>query len=170
MKKIFIILILLFTADCCWAQNKSINPAIPQYKILKADNTYSTWAQLEKRKPVMIVYFMPDCPHCQQLIADIEKNISYFKYMQIVLITCTKSEYPYMQILSDFSKRFNLPKYKNIIMGTEYPSYKVNDYYDLQTTPFIAIYNRSGQMIKYFDKPAKINEVITTVKSSKLNL
>ena len=164
MKKILILLSIVFTAFCGFAQQKVINTAIPQYKILKADSTYTTWAQLKKAKPVMIVYFMPDCPHCQQLTVDIEKNMASFKDIQIVLITCTKTEYPYLRILRDFSKRYNLVKYKNITMGTEYPSYKVNDYYDLQTTPFIAIYDRHGKMIKYFDKPTKISDVINTIK------
>ena len=71
-----------------------------------------------------------------------------------------------MGLLRDFSKHYELPKYKNITMGTEYPTYTVNEYYQLQTTPFVAIYDRSGKMIKYFDKPVNINEIAAVVKKT----
>jgi thioredoxin-related protein len=164
MKKLLIINLLVLAMFGSNAQIKNINPEIPHYRILKADSTYITWAALKKKHPLMIIYFMPDCPHCQHLMGQIKQNMQIFKDIQIVLITDTRTEYPYLNMLRDFNKRFELFKYKNIVMGTEYPSYLVNDYYQLQTTPFVAIYDRTGKMIKYFDKPVELKEITAVVK------
>ena len=45
---------------CTQAQTK-VNENIPPFKILKADSTWFTAANLKKDKPVMIIYFSPDC-------------------------------------------------------------------------------------------------------------
>ena len=164
MKKLLILSFLTIAFSASKAQ--SINPAIPHFKILKADSTYITWTTLKKDKPVMIIYFMPDCPHCQNLMSELKQNMKNFKDIQIVMITDTRTQYPYLNLLRNFSKTYALPKYKNIVMGTEFPMYTVNEYYNLQTTPFIAIYNRAGKMTKYFDKPATINDIATAVKKT----
>ncbi|MGZ3754121.1 MAG: TlpA family protein disulfide reductase [Mucilaginibacter sp.] len=164
MKKLIMLNLLLLAVLVGDAQIKNINPEIPHYRILKADSTYVTWATLKKRVPLVIIYFMPDCPHCQHLMGQIKQNIQTFKDIQIVLITDTRTEYPYLNMLRDFSKRFDLPRYKNITMGTEYPTYLVNDYYQLQTTPFVAIYDRTGKMVKCFDKPTELKEIVAVVK------
>jgi len=137
---------------------------IPHYKILKADSTYTDWTTLKKNKPVMIIYFMPDCPHCQLLMNEMKQEMNVFKDIQIVMICGTRTVYPYMGMIRNFNRDFNLSKYKNITMGTEYPNYKVVKYYQVATTPFIAFYDRDGKMIKYFDKPAKIEDVVAAAK------
>lgn len=49
-------------------------------------------------------------------------------------------------------------------MGTEFPKYNVQKYYQVGTTPFVAFYDRNGKMTEYFDKPPKIEDVLAAVK------
>jgi len=146
------------------AQSHPINPAIPHFKMLKADSTYVSWTALKKDQPVMVVYFLPDCPHCQRLVADIERHIQAFAHIQIVLITDTKTEYPMLRMLKDFTRQYQLSRYKNIMMGTEYPTYTANDYYGIRTTPFVALYNRSGKMVAALDNQPEIADVLSALK------
>lgn len=165
MKKLLILFSFLILAGCTYSQDKKIlNLPIPHYKILKVDSTYVTQDAIDRHKPVMIIYFGPDCPHCQRLMAEMKENMSAFKDIQIVMITFTRTEFPYLNMIKDFSKTYDLPKYKNITMGTEYPDYKVQRYYQVTGTPFVAIYDRNGKMVKYFDKPPKIADVVAAVK------
>ncbi len=163
MKKIFLLFSFIIVVAACKAQ-APINPAIPHYRILKADSTYASWTELKTDKPVLIIYFSPDCPHCQHLMTEMKEHMDPFKNMQIVMITFTRTEYPYLKLLKEFSRNYELPKYKNITMGTEYPTYNIQKYYQVTTTPFIAVYDRSGKMVKSFDKPPKINDLITAIK------
>ena len=167
MKKIFLLFSLVILAAFAHAQDKDmLKLAIPHYRILRVDSTYITQDALNKNKPVMFIYFGPDCPHCQHLMSEMEKNMEPFKDIQIVMITFTRTEYPYLNMIRNFSRDYALPKYKNITMGTESPGDEVLKYYHVSTTPFIAIYNNKGKMIKYFDKPPKVEDLITAVKKA----
>jgi len=165
MKKLLILFSLFALTAYTYAQDKKIMALpIPHYKILKVDSTYITQDALDKHKPVMIIYFGPDCPHCQHLMAEMKENMASLKNIQIVMITFTDTKYPYLNMIKDFSKTYDLPKYKNITMGTEYPDYKVQRYYQVGGTPFVAIYDHNGKMVKYFDKPPKIEDVVAAAK------
>ena len=165
MKKIFLLFSLVILAAFAYAQDKDLlKLPVPHYRILRVDSTYITQDALNKNKPVMFIYFGPDCPHCQHLMSEMEKNMEPFKDIQIVMITFTRTEYPYLNMIKNFSRDYALPKYKNITMGTEYPGNKVLNYYHVSTTPFIAVYDAKGKMVKYFDKPPKVEDLIATVK------
>jgi len=167
MKKLVVLFSLVILSAGVYAQGEDkaiLKLPIPHYKILKADSTYTDWTALKKNKPVMIIYFAPDCPHCQHLMSEMKPEMNVFKDIQIVMICGTRTEYPYLKMLKNFNRDFDLLKYKNITMGTEYPKYNVVKYYQLDTTPFIAFYDRTGKMTKYFNKPAKIEDVIAAAK------
>lgn len=116
----------------------------------------------------MIIYFTPDCYHCQIFTKNLIQNISYFKDFQIIMITGTKTEYPYLKLLQDFNKTYQLTKFKNITVGTEYPHYLVNDFYPVQSTPFVALYDKSGSLISDFIQPENVKEILSEAKKYKL--
>jgi len=169
MKKLLILFCFLILSVYVFAQGTDkaiLKLPIPHYKILKADSTYTDWTALNTHKMVMVIYFAPDCPHCQHLMNEMRPEMNEFKNFQIVMICGTRTEYPYLKMLKTFNRDFDLLKYKNITMGTEYPNYKVVKYYQLATTPFIAFYDRNGKMTTYFDKPAKIEDVLAAAKKT----
>ncbi|RZL08405.1 MAG: FAD-dependent oxidoreductase [Hymenobacter sp.] len=79
----------------------------------------------------------------------------------------SKTEYPYLRLIQDFNLTFNLSRYNNITLGTEYPSYFVNDYYQIQATPFVAVYNRNHKMTGSFTQPKNIQDILTAVRKNK---
>jgi len=52
------------------------------------------------------------------------------------------------------------------MMGTEYPNYVVQRYYNVSTTPYIAIYDHKGKLVKAFDKAPKMAEIEAAIKKS----
>lgn len=165
MKKLILFFSLIFALGCTQAQTPT---AIPHYKILQADSTYKTWADLKKGKPVILIYFSPDCPHCQKFTLQMKQKMASFKNMQIVMVAFNKTEYPWMGMLRNFKRDYEIGKYKNITLGTEYPNYLVQRYYQIQTTPFIAVFNKAGKLVKSFDKSPEIDDVLPTVKKVQL--
>jgi len=165
MKKLLVLFSFLAITACVYAQDKNIlKLPIPHYKILRADSTYTTWTALKKNKPVMLIYFMPDCPHCQHLMSELHPKMDVFKNMQIVMICAEQTKYPYLKVLKNFSRDFDLLKYKNITVGTEYPNYNVFTYLHVKSTPFVAFYDRNGKMITYFDKQPKAEDIVAAAK------
>jgi thioredoxin-related protein len=164
MKKILLILNLVIVAACTQAQNKQDITNIPPFKILRTDSTWFTPADLVKNKPVMIIYFAPDCSHCQHLVYEMRPRMKQFGDIQIVMVTFTD---PKMLIaVKNFYRDFDLKKYHNITVGTEGRTYVVQQYYQVATTPYIAIYDHKGKLVKAFDKVPPMDELVAAVKKS----
>ncbi|WP_146203152.1 peroxiredoxin family protein [Mucilaginibacter oryzae] len=152
-------LIITICGSTC-AQTLPVNSGIPPYHILTTDSVYFTPANLKKNKPVMVIYFMPDCGHCQHLMYDLKPELPKLKDVQIVMITYT----PMLKALQVFQRDFELAKYHNITIGTEGYTYLVQKFYHVQTTPYIAIYNKYGKLVQAYDKVPKIPVLMETMK------
>ena len=171
IKRYFLILFpasLILQCVSGFAQNPEIRSLIPRYDITKPDGSHSSWRQLNQGQPALIIYFTPDCYHCHNFTKNLIENITSFKDFQIIMITGTKTEYPYLKLLQDFSKTYQLARFRNITVGTEYPNYFVNDFYPIQTTPFVAMYGKSGNLIRSFIQPENVKEILSEGKKHKL--
>lgn len=169
MKKIFLLLSLIIAAGCSQAQTgntvdtKAIQN-IPAFHILTKDSVYLTNANLKKGKPVMIIYFAPDCSHCQRLMYEMKPDMKQFKDIQIVMVTFIQTSM--LKMLKEFYRDYNFAAYPNIMMGTEFPDYKLQRYYQVSTTPYIAIYDHKGKLVQAFPKAPKMPELIAAVKKT----
>jgi thioredoxin-related protein len=164
MKKLALIFSLIIAAGCTRAQTKPDIEHIPHFKILTADSTYFSYTDLKKDKPVMIIYFSPDCSHCQHLMYEMKPKMKQFGDIQIVMVTFT--EYNMLKMLKNFNRDFDLAKYHNLTVGTEGHTYVVQKYYQVTTTPYIAVYDHQGNLVKAFDKVPKLDTLIATVKKA----
>jgi thioredoxin-related protein len=171
MKKIFLFLSLIIAAGCTQAQNRAAikNPSpsiqsIPAFRILDKDSVYITNANLKKGKPVMFIYFSPDCSHCQRLMYELKPHMDDFKDIQIVMVTFIQTKL--LQMLKEFHRDYVFAAQPNVLMGTEYPDYKLQRFYSVSTTPYIAIYDKKGKLVEAFDKVPKIPELLAAVKKS----
>ena len=159
MKRLFLFFGLIAVFGCGNAQN-TLPLTIPPYHILTTDSVYITPANLKKNKPTMIVYFSPDCSHCQHLMYELKPVMNDFKNTQVIMITFVMQ----IKAIRVFSRDFDLKKYPNFIVGTEGYTYLVQKYYQVKTTPFIAIYDRKGKLVKSYEKPPKAEELAAFVK------
>jgi thiol-disulfide isomerase/thioredoxin len=165
MKKLILVLSLIISGLYGNAQNHETTKPIANYRIVKADSTISTQANLNRKKPVMIVYFEPTCTHCEHLMEELRPHMDKLKKVQVVMITYTRTNYPYLSMLSSFSKKFKLSKYPNFTVGTEHPDYKVQRYYEIFNTPYIVVYDSKGKVAKSFTVvPEDVNDLLKVIK------
>jgi thioredoxin-related protein len=162
MKKLLLFFCLIIAAGCSRAQIQTYTPPpfIPPYNILTTDSVNETPANLKKNKPVMIIYFSPDCSHCQHLMYDMKPQMNAFKNIQVVMITFAEP----LKASQVFYRDFDLKKYPNFTVGTEGYSLKVQKYYELKSTPYIALYDKNGKLVKAYVKAPKIDELVAEVK------
>ena len=69
MKKLLLFFGLIIAAGCSRAQ--TLPTGIPPYRILTTDSVYVTPADLKKNKGTVVIYFSPDCSHCQHLMYEL---------------------------------------------------------------------------------------------------
>ena len=138
------------------------NKPLVAYRILRTDSVYVTPANLPKNKPVLVMYFSPDCSHCQrftsELLLAMDNEAKHHKKLlastQIVMVT-----YALLPAIQDFYRDYELKKYPNITVGTEGYTYVVQRYYDVHTTPYIALYNKAGKMVASYSKSPRFADV-----------
>lgn len=125
----------------------------PDGKVFKAEN-------LPFEKPIIIIYFSPDCDDCQQLTTDLLKRVNDFKSASIAMIT-----YLAVESVSKFAAKNNLNRYSNIYVGTEGNYLFVKNYYNIEQFPFIAIFNKNGDLIKkYYNKEINLIDLSNCLK------
>ena len=160
MKKLLFFFCLILAAGCTNAQTYTPPATIPPYHILTTDSVYVTPANLKSNKPVVIIYFSPDCSHCQHLMYELKPQMKAIKNVQVVMITFVQQ----IKAIQVFARDFDLKKYPNFTVGTEGYTYVVQKYYQVRTTPFIALYDKNHKMVKYFDKAPKVDELVAAIK------
>jgi thioredoxin-related protein len=168
MKHLLFVFLLALGSTTLKAQNSAAK-GIPPFRIFTKDSTYLTPANLKKGKPVMIVYFAPDCTHCQHFTDELKmrmdkeakKKEKTFSNTQIVMVTFTD-----LLNMKLFYIDFGLAKYHNIMMGTEGRTYVVLRYYNVKTTPYIAVYDKNGKLVQGFEKVPSLDTLAATIRKT----
>ena len=132
----------------------------PNYHILDQDSVYVTPANLKKNKPVMVIYFAPDCSHCQHLMYELKPKMQDLKNVQVVMVTFVMQ----LKAIQVFYRDFDLKKYPNFTVGTEGTTYTVQRFYNVHTTPYIALYDKNRKLVKAWDKAPTVDELDAEVK------
>lgn len=112
---------------------------IPSFKITLSNNKIFYAADLPKDKPLVLIYFDPDCDHCQKLMTELFRKINSFKKAQMVLVT-----FKSVAEVAAFEKKYGTRKYANIKVGTEGTLFYLRNYYKLVKMPFTALYDKKG--------------------------
>ncbi|WP_158557113.1 peroxiredoxin family protein [Mucilaginibacter conchicola] len=154
MKRLLFLAFAIIAGFGC-SQAQTTPNTIAPYKIMTTKDQTATAADLPKNKPVILIYFAPDCPHCQKLIRDMKPDMDKFKKFEIVMITFTD-----IRMVKTFESDYGLTKYPNFILGTEGYTYTVQRYYQLKHTPYVAIYGKNGKLLKAFENQPEVKDIL----------
>lgn len=134
-------------------------PTIPPFKLLEIDSiSYFTKNDLKKNKPVLIVLFNPDCEHCKHETEEIIKNIDELKDVQIIMST----NMPFA-MMKGFYEKYELAKFNNIMMGQDF-QFILPSFYKIKFMPYLAMYDKKGNLLTTFQGAMKIDELIKVFK------
>jgi thiol-disulfide isomerase/thioredoxin len=140
----------------------AISQSIPDFTIELTNGNIFTTKDLSKSKPTIIIYFAPDCEHCQALIKEVLKKINSFKNSQIIL-----ASFESLQQVSTFEKDYGLKTYPFIKTGIEKPVFFFRYYYHLENTPFTALYDKNGKYIISYQKQTPVDDLIKHLNALK---
>lgn len=162
MKKIIVFAFLvIISVSNSFGQKAVTSPykLLPQFKMLQTNETYFSSAEIPKNKPVVLIYFAPDCDHCIVLMDKLFKKIHQLDKTSIVLIT-----FKPVPELSAFEKKYNTAKYPNIKVGTEGYTYYLRNFYKLQKTTFTAVYDKKGMFAFSYTNETPVDEMLARLK------
>jgi peroxiredoxin len=170
MRRIFILLASLFISFTIDAQtNLAIvgsdslapyqkSPTIPPFSIQTPDSSWFSKANLQPKKQTLILYFSPDCGHCQLETEEVLTKIKDLSNLQIVMVTSR----PFEDMVR-FADHYKISRFPGIKIGTD-PSRMVTQFYEVKFTPFSALYDKKGLLVKVYEKGIDMSELIGLVK------
>lgn len=134
-------------------------PQIPQIQILLSDSTTKfTKAQLPPKKPVLFMLFSPECSHCQHETEELIAHKDELKDIQIVMVTL----HP-LWMMNEFIDHYKLKELPNVVVGRDI-YYFFPSFYNIRNLPFLAMYDKKGNLITTFEGSMPIARVVETFK------
>jgi thioredoxin-related protein len=152
---VFLALFFVFGAK---AQNDSLPapykrfPTIPPFDLLQKDSTRLTKDKIQKKRNTLLMYFSPDCSHCQHQTEELLSALTAdtLKDVQIIMAT-----YQPFEDMVAFYKKYQVAQYPNIKMGRD-EKFFLPPFYRMQNLPYLALYDKKGNLITTFEGSQKI--------------
>jgi thiol-disulfide isomerase/thioredoxin len=152
-----VVCIISFVHSNVYAQTGKV----PSFRMVQADGKIFRAENLPFGKPIIIIYFSPECDDCQKLTDELLARINEFKNASVAMIT-----YLSVDAVSQFEARNNLKKYGNFYIGTEGNYLFVKNYYSIEQFPFIALFSKDGDLIKkYYSKEINVSDLVDHLKN-----
>jgi peroxiredoxin len=132
-------------------------PVIPAFTMQLTDSSTFRKKDIPKKMVVMI-YFNPECGHCQQEAQELVKNMDRFRKVFFVM-----AAYSNLEQIRDFSTTYGLDKFSNVKIGRD-SQYFIPVFYQVKTTPFSAVYDKKGNLVKAFPDGMSIGDLEKALK------
>jgi len=97
-----------------------------------------------KEGPVLVLFFHPECKHCQYQITTLFKNRAETSGIRVLLISNAEKE-----AIRNFLKENNLLDYPGLITLVD-ETYSFRDYFGTELVPATFIYDKKLKLVRYF--------------------
>ena len=161
-KKFSSIILVCVSVACLFSSLTFSQSSLPPFKMYLSNNTVFSATDLPRNKPIIVIYFDPDCDHCQKLVNGVFKRINNLKKAEIVMVTFK----PVAEVAA-FEKKYKTHNYSNINVGTEGTSYQLRNYYKLMNMPFTALYDKDQKLSSSYGQEISVDELIKGLKNLK---
>lgn len=114
-----------------------------------------------KNKPLMVMYFKPDCPHCEYELKTMNNRITEMNGMDIIIITTDKK---YIQD-AVFNRWNNLAGAENVEFGwVDQKDY--DEKIGINVTPVFIFFNTNGKLINKIIGETKFDRLLEPIRRS----
>src|SRR5258705_13772054 len=103
---------------------------LPPFRIMQSNGKVFKAEELPFEKPILIIYFSPECDHCQAFMKEFFKRAADFKKASVVMITFLPVEE-----VTKFVADNKVSKYPYIYVGTEEKTFFIKNYYKIMDMP-----------------------------------
>jgi len=154
-----LILWALFACNAPSAENKLIHEPnatvendLPHLRIKLLDKSEIDARQLEGK--VVLVFFQPDCDHCQREASEIAQNLVGFKDASLYFVSSDSPEK-----VANFAKDYKLNGVERVYFGIASTESVLKNFGPI-TTPSFYIYSAEGKLVKAFNGEVEISALL----------
>jgi peroxiredoxin len=171
LKPVVLVLFFLVTGTFAW---RTFTGYTEKQKIIRARETLPAAGFTSLRgdqvnlhdfgnlKPIIIIYFHPECEHCRYEAAEIGQHAGDFDKCQLVMVTPDDS----LLRIEAFCEQTHLWEIGNIEILTD----KRNSFHEVfgkTAIPSVFIYNTKRKLVRYFTGETKTEAIINAIIQSK---
>ena len=132
--------------------------SLPNFLLLRQDSSWLSMAQLPKKTAVVITFFNPDCEHCQHEAMQLSAAMDKLKKIQFIWATYA----PSFEEMNAFAKKYHLNDLPNVHFVKDV-NYSIPSFYHLEMTPYMAAYDKHGNLVKTFPTGVSPKELLKSL-------
>ena len=133
---------------------------LPSLNLLYTDSlTVFNTNKIPEGNPTILIYFSPDCEHCQAETQDLLTNMNSLKNVQLYFITTAT-----IIELKKYCQDFHFEQYNNIIAAKDY-QYDFYRIYKVTSFPYLVIYNENKELVKLYKGETGIARIVNAIQS-----
>jgi len=122
---------------------KEMIKTLPVFSLKTLNDTVFRSDQI-KEGPVLVLFFHPECEHCQYEIKTLFKSKSETSGIRILLISNAEKE-----AIRNFLKENNLLDYPGLVALVD-ETYSFGDWFGTELVPATFIYDKKLKLVRYF--------------------
>ena len=151
----FTIVILLFNLLSTPFASSAQTGKLPPFKIMLTNGQVFNATQLPMGKPIVVIYFDPECHDCQALMGQLFSQTKSFQKASLAFITNASIN----QVIT-FADKYKVANYKNMVVGTEGANAPIGQYYKYPQMPFVALYDKNGNLQTTYKKTIPMADLV----------
>jgi len=133
---------------------------MPQFDLLLPDSATIVRSEtFPVGSPILVIFFSPDCEHCQEETKSIVENIDQLRNIKIYFVTIDP-----IDRLKVFNDYYHLARYPNITVGRDY-KFGFPKSFPITTTPYMVLYNRNKQQKSIIKGRTDISNLVAQVNA-----
>lgn len=132
--------------------SETVQNDLPSMRVRLLDGTEKEVKQLEGK--VVLIFFQPDCDHCQREASEIAQNINAFKDVRLYFITSDNAGR-----MEKFAQDYKLDQFTNVFFAQASTESVLKNFGPIQT-PSMYIYSDEKRLVKAFNGEAPISTIL----------
>lgn len=135
-------------------------PVLPTFDMLNLDSskTFSTY-DIPTGKPIIFIFFSPDCSHCIELGKEIVARKDDFKKTRIYMATPMSS----LSAIQKYADSTGLSSMKNVKIGKDFRFFCIS-FYGMKAFPFAAVYYGDKKLLTGFAHNFKAEDLVKAIE------
>ena len=147
--------ILICLVACRPRSKETALATLPSFNMLLLDSTtVLKTEQIPKGKPIVLLFFRPDCPHCQEETQNLIDHIDSFRKVRFYLVTTAT-----LREIRDFYFDYRLNRYENFTIVKDQEHGFIHTFRP-GTVPYIVIYDGNKKLVKIFNGGAGLDYLL----------
>jgi len=135
--------------------------SLPSFTFYDYGNKAFATSNLKTGVPVIVIYFDPDCDHCNKQAAMIKENIGKFANIQVMWVAFPASQ----EAIAAFGRKYYAAQYGKNFFFLRDNDYTFDKSFGYSEAPSLYVYNKSGKLVKSYKKnEVSVDELLSHLK------